>query len=269
MLLNDIETNFETHKVLMYGSDGNKVIKRNVDMQHIKGNFYRGKNIKNPNCSYESCELFAFYPEINIGIELRTLPVDDEVDKIIEVYKNSAFVSTEKFIECMDRLVENGGFIGSIHIELAKYIKPENVSVYQKAKIEFNKRKMLENQKLAEQREKEEKQYCEEKNKQAEEKISETIEKFKSDGEIQNSIVTFYKRRYDSSSYSIINHIARKYNIKIPLKVQGWINEHLVTIRIKGGEMDGYTYHRGHKSTTIYNYINALIKAINTEVISE
>ena len=59
------------------------------------------------------------------------------------------------------------------------------------------------------------------------------------------------------------------YNVKIPLKVQGWINEHLVAIRIKDGEINGYTHHKGHESTTIFKYIDQLIKAINTEAVGE
>ena len=53
MLLSEINTNFETHKVLQYGSDGNKVVKHNVDMQLIKGNLYKGENIKKSGCGYE------------------------------------------------------------------------------------------------------------------------------------------------------------------------------------------------------------------------
>ena len=269
MLLNEINTYFETHKVLQYGADGNKGVRHNVDMQLIEGNLYKGKNIQESGCNYETCTVFAFYPEYDIGIELRSFSTDIEVDEIIKQFKNSALESAETFIRGMDSLAENGGFIGAIHIELAKYIKPENVSKYQVAKAEFHKKKETECQKKAEQRDEEDRLYCEERNKIAEAKIADTIEKFKNNGEIQNITVDFYKKRYSSNSYSIINHIARMYNVKIPLKVQGWINEHLASIHIKDGEMDGYSYTRGHKSTTIYKYINALIRVINAEAVSE
>lgn len=147
MLLNEINTYFETHKVLQYGADGNKVVKHNVDMQLIEGNLYKGKNIQESGCNYETCTVFAFYPEYDIGIELRSFSTDIEVDEIIKQFKNSALESAETFIRGMDSLAENGGFIGAIHIELAKYIKPENVSKYQVAKAEFHKKKETECQK--------------------------------------------------------------------------------------------------------------------------
>lgn len=269
MLLSEVNTYFDEYKVLQYGADGNKVVKHNVEMQLVKGNLYKGKNIKNSGCSYESCELFMLYPEFNIGIEVNTVAADIETEQVIKTYENSAFASAEKFIAGMDSLVENGGFIGAIHIELAKYIKPENVSKYQAAKAEFHRKKDIEHQQKQREQEENDRKYCEDKNKIAEEKIAGTIEQFKHDGEIKNDTIEIYKSRYTSSTYSVINHIARMYNVKIPLKVQGWINEHLVAIHVKDGKISGYTHHKGHESTTIFKYMEQLIKAINTEAAGE
>lgn len=269
MFLSDINTHFDKHKVLQYGADGNKVVKHNVEMQLVKGNLYKGKNIKNSSCNYESCELFMLYPEFDIGIEVNTVVADMETEQVIKTYENSAFASAERFITGMDSLVENGGFIGAIHIELTKYIKPENVSKYQAAKAEFHKKKDIEHLRKQREQEENDRKYCETKNKIAEEKIAETIKQFKNDGEIKNDTIEMYKSRYTSSTYSIINHIARMYNVKIPSKVQGWINEHLVSVNIINGVLNGYSYHTGHKSTTIRKYINALIEAINLEAVGE
>lgn len=269
MLLSEINTNFETHKVLQYGSDGNKVVKHNVDMQLIKGNLYKGENIKNSGCGYETCELFMFYPEYNIGIEVNSVATDTEVEQVIASYENSIFVSTEKFISCMDSLAENGLFIGAIHIELTKYIKPENVSKYQEAKIKFHRKKDLEYQQKQKEKEENEQKYCDEQNKIAENKVKEVIEALKKDGEINNVSITFYKSEYTNHSLSVINYIAKLYNVKIPLKVQGWINEHLMTIYIKDGKLEKYSYHMGHKSTTIFKYIDMLINTIRSGVNSE
>jgi hypothetical protein len=267
--LNEVNTQFNEYMVLQYAADGNKVVKHNIEMQLIKDNLYKGENKDDSGWNYETCKLYAFYPNYDIGIEIGTFPVDTELNKVVETFEHSIFVSDEKFISGLDSLVGNGGFIGAIHIELAKYIKPENVSKYRIAKAAFHRKRDLEYQQKQREQEENDKKYCEEKNKQAEEIVAKIIEKFKGDGEIVNDTVEIYKSRYTSSSYSVINHIARMYNVNIPLKVQGWINEHLVAIRIKDGEINGYTHHKGHKSTTIFKYMEQLIKAINTETVSE
>ena len=267
--LNEVNTQFNKYRALQYKADGNKVVKHNVEMQLIKDNLYKGENKDDSSWNYETCKLYAFYPNYDIGIEIGTFPIDTELNKVIETFERSIFVSDEKFISGLDSLAENGGFIGAIHIELAKYIKPENVSKYRIAKAAFHRKRDIEYQQKQREQEENDKKYCEEKNKIVEKKITKTIEQFKHDGEIKNDTVEIYKSRYASSSYSVINHIARMYNVNIPLKVQGWINEHLVAIYIKDGEINGYTHHKGHKSTTIFKYINQLIEAINTEADSE
>lgn len=45
---------------------------------------------------------------------------------------------------------------------------------------------------------------------------------------LKNITVTFYRSRYDYSSYAIVNHLLRKYGVKVPIKTQGWINEKMV-----------------------------------------
>ena len=58
-------------------------------------------------------------------------------------------------------------------------------------------------------------------------------------GTLKNEPISLYKSRYDSSTYSIVNHIMRRYQVDVPLRTQGWINgkcEHLRYMRSKGAQ---------------------------------
>lgn len=62
---------------------------------------------------------------------------------------------------------------------------------------------------------------------------------------------------------NVVLYIAEKYNVNIPLKLKGWINETLGRISIKNGKCYGYyrLLNKGGHSKTIFDYINKIISA--------
>ena len=94
----------------------------------------------------------------------------------------------------------------------------------------------------------EEKAYCEERNRVAEQKVEAAVRIIKEGGVLQNDTVEFYRARHDSSAYSIINHLTRKYGVDVPLRTQGWINEKLHSVTIKNGRCEQLQYMRHMRS---------------------
>lgn len=84
-------------------------------------------------------------------------------------------------------------------------------------------------------------------------------------GRLVNFDVEIFKGRYDSSSYSIFNYLARQYGVKIPIKTQGWINSSLLDITVKDGKMSGGHMSGKNQSTVIYKYMNQLIEAVRED----
>ena len=39
-------------------------------------------------------------------------------------------------------------------------------------------------------------------------------------GTLKNEPISLYKSRYDSSTYSIVNHLMRRYQVDVPLRTQ-------------------------------------------------
>lgn len=67
----------------------------------------------------------------------------------------------------------------------------------------------------------EDKAYCEEQNRKAQEKIADAISIIQNGGVLKNEAIEFFRSRYDSSSYSIVNYLLRLYHIDVPLRTQG------------------------------------------------
>ena len=62
--------------------------------------------------------------------------------------------------------------------------------------------------------------FCEERNRKAEQMIDLAIRTIRGGGTLKNEPISLYKSRYDSSTYSIVNHLMRRYQVDVPLRTQ-------------------------------------------------
>ncbi len=110
-----------------------------------------------------------------------------------------------------------------------------------------------------------EKIYCEERNRKSQQTVSDAIQIIRNGGVLKNETVEFYRSRYDSSAYSIFNYLMRQYQVDVPLRTQGWINENLSSAAIKDGRCTEYRYLRAkgaRGSQKFFDCMNALIQAV-------
>ena len=84
-------------------------------------------------------------------------------------------------------------------------------------------------------------------------------------GVLHNDTVEFYRSRYDSSACSIILYLMRRYQVSVPLRTQGWINERLTNATITDGRCAQLQF-RGNKrskcSSRFFDCMNELIHAV-------
>lgn len=114
----------------------------------------------------------------------------------------------------------------------------------------------------------EDRAYCEERNSVAEQTVSKAIQILLDGGELENETVRFYRSRYDSSAYSVVNHLMRLYHIDVPLRTQGWINERLSSATIKDGKCECLRFLRSKKgrcSQKFFACMNDLIRAVTAQ----
>lgn len=111
----------------------------------------------------------------------------------------------------------------------------------------------------------EERAYCEEKNRVAEQAVSAALQVIREGGVLKNTTVKFYQSRYSASSYSIINYLMRQYQVDVPLRTQGWINDKLSSATIQDGKCKQLRYLRaksGRCSQKIWDCMDSLIRAV-------
>ncbi len=110
-----------------------------------------------------------------------------------------------------------------------------------------------------------EKIYCEERNRKSQQTVSDAIQIIRNGGVLKNETVEFYRSRYDSSAYSIFNYLMRQYQVDVPLRTQGWINDKLSSATIKDGKCEYLQYFKSkgaRSSQKFFECMNALIRAV-------
>lgn len=98
--------------------------------------------------------------------------------------------------------------------------------------------------------------------------MNKALDILRNGGKLENQTVTFYESRYNSSSYSIVNYLMRKYGVNVPIRTQGWINEKLVSAKIEDGKCEHLQYYRAKGaqcSQKFFDCMNELITAVNAE----
>lgn len=274
MLLKEVNTAFETHKIIKYAQNANTVIRRNIPMQRITdnalfGNLFKGANYNEYGTDY--CDLYVVYENYGIGYIVQFhVDARNEVHDIVNQFKQSCFYSDTAFVAYMDAKTNvEKDWIRDAEIQLVSYFAPEKVAGYMELKKQMQEYREKESVRKAEEREREAAEFVEKMNRKAEEKISAAKDVIRNGGRLQNDSVTVYKDRYDSSTYSIINHLMRMYNIDVPLRTQGWINDKLANAKIENGKCETLQYRKvkgAQCSQRFFDCMNELITAVRAEV---
>ncbi len=110
--------------------------------------------------------------------------------------------------------------------------------------------------------------HAREENEKTEAKIQSALEILRRGGTLENERIKVYALTEDGckgSEYSIINHLMRLFEIKTPLRTQGWINDKLISVTILDGRYSGGSYYKrkgGTCSQAFFSYMNDLIAAV-------
>ena len=284
MNLRDLTEPVVKKPVLHYSESAmNKVVRHNYDMVPIpcsfSGNYsvelYRGMETAD-NYGYKSYNLYAFYPGIKYGLillkSLRDMPDNNifhTVEEIVAKVEASHFVTTDAFTKHYDQCAENESFIDILTIEFVRQFDAERAERYAKVRLAYKRRKEIQYAQESEKRKAEQAAYVKEKNDEAEAVVQVAIDTIRRGGMVGNDSVEIFKSRYDSTSYSLVNYLCRRYGISVPLRTQGWIAEKLAKFVVKDGKLDTCYYipkKRNEKASTKYRiYLQQLIDAVLAE----
>lgn len=230
-------------KKCLYISD-NKAIVRSKKLtciaDIIKDEKYRNVYVEENEKSYG--EVFIDLGIVYMGIG-RTLDRKTNVEGIEYSLQKCAKITLDSYKEYINNCLNNNQFINVAEIKLME-LAGESPEYIQKL-IEHRQKVLdLREQKHKEEeakREKENQEYVDKQNKIAEDLINNAEQAIINKQNVVNKDITIYKSKYESSTTSLILYLMKKYDINVPLKVQGWINKALANI-VYDAEYDDYSY---------------------------
>ena len=272
MKFTEITTPYVKRKMIVYGSEFNKLVRHNISVRQVEGSVYMSDVEYPSNCNYPHCDLYFYLPTVGLGIMICGVSADDDVQRYVTAAEKQGMDSAENFISYLDGLVERSAYIPTNMIELASCIKPDNAERYRTSNAEILR---LRREKEAEERaaqDAKDVKYVAEKNREAQVKIDAAVRILQNDGILENAEIEIYRSRYDISVYSVINHLMRQYGVKVPLRTQGRINSKLVTATIENGACEYVQYRtskNGKCSQVIFGYLTELAQATRKEAAHE
>ena len=264
MKLNELAGIFTPRKVFLYAKDGNTVVTRSKSVQPVSGNIYRGQDVVKQNGSFVDCCLYVFFPETQIGLKMFEVDTKSTVEEIVDMVARYGYASAEEFAKMLQDRIDRVKFIGKAQIAFLAQFRPDMVMDCRATRERFAEKKAMEEAEEKSREEAANKAFVDAANAVVENIVSEAVRTIRAGGVLRNTEITVYRSRYDYSVYQLINYLARRYGINIPLRTQGWINKSLVSIEIKDGKMTGGRMDsRARQSTVIFEYMNKLIAAVN------
>lgn len=262
-----VRHNFEMVPIFSYGANSDSYIE-----------LYRGME-ETDSYGVRSYRIFGFYPGVKYGLillnHLRDIPESDvfhTVEEISQHVANSHYITLDAFKRHFDQSENGEFFIDLLTIEFVRQFDAQRAERYTRSREIYAERR---NRQYAEERaarKAEEAAYVQEKNDEAEALIETAIETIRRGGEVGNDTVEIFKSRYDSSCYSLVNVLLRRYGIDVPLRTQGWIAGKLARFSVSDGQL-GTCYYipkkRNEKASSTYQtYLRQLIAAVQKEAAS-
>lgn len=262
MTLSEITTPYEQKQMYHYLKDGNTVKLSSTRVKLIRKPYYMSEP-KTDEYGNTYADIYVWYPKYDdgCGIKLMNLRTDTEVERLC-AYNDDVYETPEKFIRTVTELV----YPRMLEIFLVNEINPDLVPFLMKKREAYLEAQSAIESEQRRTQERIDMEFVSEQNEILKSTVEKAAEILKHDGILKNETITEYRSRYDFSKYKLVNYIARKYGVKIPLKTQGWINSTLAEIKIENGEMTTYKrMSNTNPSNSIWKYMDELIKKIRED----
>lgn len=148
----------------------------------------------------------------------------------------------------------------------------DDLTMCQSLAFVYRQKQHVKEQALMAKAKEEEKAFCQEQNDLATQAVLEAIHVIKTHGILENKTLKFYRDRYNSKNISVVNYLMRKYEVNVPLRTQGWINDKLVSVTIENSRCEHLKYMKakgGQCSQRFFDCMNELIQKVTAEAVPE
>lgn len=231
-----------------YKKDGNSLFSK-VDSFYpveeiLKNEAYKGLYMKNIENNF-----WGFYLEINnvlYNIIERIVYKEEDIEQNI---KAKEIVLNSEYVHSTYKSREKGQYFNLLDLEIIKAFKDEELFNFAKESREiFLKNREIQEINAEKERKEKEKEIQEKKNAERNQKLNELENNIKNDKDIDIEKI---------EGKASILYLFDKYNINVPIKVKGWINQKLVKVY-----SDGRFSYRKSCSESFWKYYSELKEAV-------
>lgn len=268
MTLNEIQfdkmKSVRVHCIDLSKKTGNTVVKHWLDLypvETITGN----EELKGFYIEVEAHAYFADYVLWNdcegiFAIKYFRLREEIDISELSEILeRNMPFKGYEGYKRRLARKEKNGSFINMAEIAaLIELGDTEFASHYSRYRENYIKMQREEDRKLELQRQKKHQEEMDMEQKAFEAKIADAEECIRSGKMLQNDLL--------NTGNHLVLHLMKKYDISIPLKTQGWINNKLSSVVFNKDNTITVYFLKGKGckcSQSVYKYLGLLKTAVD------
>lgn len=258
MSLLDLQTPYRLLKVIDYLNDVPTI--KNRRLQHVAGNLYKDRGKKNG--SYNSCKVYAFYPDIQMGVYIDYLYDLDgcRPEKLLARLTEIRMDTFEQFRLLVQEWVDKDQYIPGAPLLLMEIFAPAVGKAAKAAKKRYLARQKLEKQERLAADRAAESARINAANDEAVKQLVAIAREIRAGGWVSSDNILFY-RNADGSEMNCFNMLSDIYEVSLPINVRGWIAKKLVSIRIENGTIERYR-RDGGPSATFADYLDAMIKTL-------
>ena len=253
-------------KKCLYIKD-NKVVVRNKELTCI-AELINDMDYKNLYIEKTTKQDAGVYIDLGIvHVYIRSITGDATHEDIKYYLNNATNYTLEKALENIYNRKNNNQFINVVDIKLVELsgASEQEVQGLIDYRQEWYDRKAKEEQEKKLKQEQEDKEYADSKNKIVDELISQAEQAIINNQKVNNKEITVYKSRFESNDTSLILHMMKLYEIKVPLKTQGWINQALAEIYydVEDGKVS-YSYYKSSANSNVFRkYLNEFVNKVH------
>ena len=255
-------------KKCLYIKD-NKAVIRNKELISI-AELINDESYKNLYIEKTTKQDAGVYIDLGIiYVYIRSITGDASHEDIKYYLNNATNYTLEMALENIYNRKTNNQFVNVADIKLVELsgATEQEVQGLIAYRQEWYDRKAKEDQEKKIKQEQEDKDYTDSKNKIVEDLVSQAEQAILNNQKVNNKEITVYKSRYESNDTSLILHMMKLYEIKIPIKTQGWINQALANIFYD--ENDGkvsYSYYKSSANSNVFRkYLNEFVGKVQVK----
>lgn len=266
MKLKDVNTSIINKRVVMFDRTGNKAVYHNKDIRQVTDSIYMGE--AEGSDSYRLYPLYALFDD-KIGLYIGKLNDYENVDTIEKCAVKNKLTSFDSYIQTISDRIEKKLWINCVEKEYINNYRPDMIADIDNARAAWEERMNEKDKAKKAERIKEQQAEIKEDNERTAKIIESAKAILRNGGTLENEEITLRNENdyYEVKTRSIINHLLDMYNISVPIRTRGFINERLASVTISA-DLKGvsYSYFRRENSKgsqKVYDLIYALIDKVN------